>query len=299
MLSAAAWYGVARAGIGAEWGLWTALFWVVHPAFAFVAQRSGALALVILLTPVSLALLLWWRTRRRRRAALLAGVALGLLALTGLQGLLVVPIVIVAMLLAPVRRAARVRGALLLCVGFGLVLAAAAVIVRPPFQLSDVTRHVEENWRLALDSGGSGLGAAAHRELNAGPAEPAPSCARFLIWHFREHPGASLRWFAGRLWRSVYATATGTLQRPLFAMQMFFIVPAAWGCIVAFRFRPWRWTVTICCLFVAVFWLLAGLMEPLARSLTPIGGVPVLLALIGVADIYERLFGRRLTSREE
>lgn len=296
LLSAAGWYAVARAGIGAEWGLWTALFWVVHPGFALVAQHAGPLALMILLTPVSLALMLWWRARRRQRAALLAGATLGLLALTGLQGLFVTPVAIAAMLLAPLRRATRTRGALFLCVGFGLVLAAAAVAGRPRFQLSEVTRHVAECWPLSLDSGSSKLGLAAYRELTARSTEPAPSCARFLLRQFRESPGESLHWLGERLWQSIYATTTRPLQRPLFAMQMLFIVPAAWGGIVALRHGPWRWTAMVCGLFVAVFWLLAGLMEPLARNLTPIGGIPILLALVGLADIYERLFGRRLTS---
>jgi len=294
VLSAAGWYGVARAGLGTRWGLWTALLWVVHPSFAFIAQRAGPLALVILLTPVSLGLLLWWRKRRRHRRALLAGAALGLLALTSLHGLLLAPILIVAILLAPFHRKVRARGALFLCVGFGLVMATATMVLRPPFQLSEAARHVDTCWRLSLESDHPELSATVSPEAAAvSPAEP---CACLLLQYFRESPGESLRWLAGRLWRSVYATVTGTLQRPLFAMQMFFLVPAVWGCIVALRYRPWRWTAVVCCLFAAIFWLLAGLMGPLARNLTPVGGIPVILALIGVADVYERLFGRRLTS---
>jgi len=48
-------------------------------------------------------------------------------------------------LLAPVKRSARSRGALFMAVGFGLVLAVGAVLVRPAFQLSRVAQHVQDN----------------------------------------------------------------------------------------------------------------------------------------------------------
>ena len=46
------------------WGLWTALLWVMHPSFAFVAPRPGPLALMMPLTAGALALLLCWRRSR-------------------------------------------------------------------------------------------------------------------------------------------------------------------------------------------------------------------------------------------
>jgi hypothetical protein len=296
ILSAAAWYAVARLGLGPSWGLWTALLWVVHPSFAFLAQREDALALLMLLTPLSLALLLWWRRSRRPIAALLAGMSLGLLALSGLQGLLAFPLALAALLVAPVKSLARLAGILLVGLGFGLVLATASTVVWPSFHLSDVIARLRERGLVIMDDGDSPLAVAARRELTTPPTAATPSPTGFLLRQFHEHPADALKWLGRRLWRATYATSNGRLQRPVFALEMIFMVPALWGVLVALRSRHWRWTALICALFAGTFWLAAGLIEPLARNLVPVGGVPILFALLGAADLYERLRARRLTA---
>ncbi len=44
---------------------------------------------------------------------------------------------------------------------------------------------------------------------------------------------------------------------------------------------------------------LAAAFEPLARNLVPAEALVIAFALIGIADIYERLFHRRLTRAAE
>ena len=110
----------------------------------------------------------------------------------------------------------------------------------------------------------------------------------------RRRPGAHLRWYAARLVATVHTTADRRFERPLLALQLMWMVPAIWGAGVAARYRPWQWLLVMAACFVLSLWLLAALLEPLARNLTPIGGFGIVFGLIGLADAYERLFGRRL-----
>lgn len=150
-------------------------------------------------------------------------------------------------------------------------------------------------WMVFDDASGSPMAAAA-RAWAPQEVKSRPPAITFAVQQFRESPAISTKWLAGRFHRSIYATSDGHTYYPLVVLHFVGLIPAIWGLWIALRYRPWRWLAVIGGLLAASHWFLTALGEPLARNLTPIGGLAVMFALVGVTDIYERLFGRRLTA---
>jgi hypothetical protein len=139
---------------------------------------------------------------------------------------------------------------------------------------------------------------AVQAQISQGNAVPAGSPALFAKGLI-DSPAASLQWFGRRTWRTFYATSAGHFQRPLFATQVAVLLPAIWGAVVCLRQPAWRWPAAASLLLVGTHWIVASIAEPLARSLAPLGGMLVIFAVVGVADAYERAFGRRLETSEK
>jgi len=357
LLSGVAWFGVARLGLGPKWGLWTGLFWVIHPSFAFLANQAEGVNLLIVIVPASWCALLAWRRSRRPRTALLFGVVSAIACFVGFQGLLMAAIAVPAMLLSTRKHGGRLGGAAATLVGLtagGVVLAAVvlapqvlriapagpeavtasedpakadrawtlpsdrlaatrlsrgdALSIRAALRLwllrAQLVQDVEQAsdrvntdlWNALDDGTGSPMAIAArNRSAQTSPADR-PSAVAFLIGQCRTAPRQCVFWFAGRFWRSIYATVDGLTHYPLVVLQFTWLAPALWGFWIALRYRPWRWLAVTAGLFVLSHWSMVALAEPLSRNLTPVGGFAVLFALVGVVDVYERLFGRRLTA---
>ncbi len=303
LLSGLAWYGAARISVGPAWGLWTGLCWVAHPSFAFLAQRPTKLTLLIALIPIVWCLLLWWNRSRRRRTAFVLGLALGLLSLASIQGVLLLPAIILAMLFGGRGGGKRCSGAALVLAGFGLLAAPSVVLMVPRLTRSvrgaeayNIKQTMEASlWNAFDDGDGSPVAEAAHVQCSSHPRGHRPSPLGFLGLQLRQSPRAVAVWFGQRLWRTLSATADGRLHRVLLVLQLLWLVPALWGYLVALGYPPWRWEAGTAGLFLAASWILAGFAEPLARNLTPVGGFGIIFAMVGVADVYERIFGRRLT----
>jgi len=303
LLSGIAWYGAARLAVGPAWGLWTGLCWVAHPGFAFLAPRPSKLALLIALIPTVWWILLWWKRSRRRVTAVLLGLTLALFSLVSIQVVLILPGLMLAMLLAPAKGGKRWPHVAWTLAGFALLLAASLVLVVPRLtQKVDGANQYKMQQQLAVhlwqafdDDDGSPVARAARLEHRLRPRENRLSPWRFLAFELWRSPPTVARWFGARMGRTLYDTADGKLRRPLLALQLLWLVPALWGYLVALRHAPWRWAAITAGLFVAVAWLFAALAEPRARNLTAVGGFGILFALVGVADLYERVFGRRLT----
>ncbi|GMU23125.1 MAG: hypothetical protein AMXMBFR13_32080 [Phycisphaerae bacterium] len=293
LLSAVGWYGAARVVLGPPWGFWTALVWVLHPAFAFLAQRPAPLSLAFLLTPFSLWALVSWRRSSRATTTWLAGVGLAAIGLVGFQGWLLLPLVLPAISVAPYSPRKRLAGVGMLLAGFVLVVGAGWwALAGTPF-IEGLPGRAAHNLRVHLDDGD--MAEAARQQLAADSERGHLAPITFLLSELRSAPADTLRWLGRRLTRTVYATSGGQLQRPLFALQVALILPALWGWIVACRHQQWRWSAVVGAMYVAVFWLIAAIGEPLARNVVPAGGILIMFALVGFADVYERLFGRSLT----
>lgn len=306
------WYTAARLALGPTWALWTGLAWAAHPSFAFLAQRPGRLTLLMALIPLVWCTLLWWERSRRAAAAAGLGLALAMLSLASIQGLLLAPILLLAVLAVHPRtsdyprngrRATRWTHLTWALAGFvlgGLFFLTVTLPWLPRNTTDTDTAHVRQRlaadmWN-ALDTGdGSAVAEAAHAVRSHNPPEDWRAPWRLLANRLRQDPLAVVTWLGDRSWRALYQTADGRLHRPLLAMQLACLLPALWGWVVALRHRPWRWMAITAGLMAAATWLVAALAEPLARNLTPVGGLMILFALIGVADLYERIFGRRLT----
>ena len=299
MLACVGWYAVGRIALGPPWGLALGMTWAAYPAYAFLAQRAEPLTVLLALLPATFAVLAYWYRRKKRpEFALAVGAAMGLLTLLLTITPLLVLVLTFIMPTGSRRRRRRYTSTLLLWVGYlGIVL---------PL------------WTLYLD--GSGRRAVLHRisadlgqrmEIGAPPGmleeirawreahpdQPSPPGGTFLLQQLLSSPGETVRWFAGRWTRTLYATADGRLQRPLFLLQVVLVLLAAYGAVVAVRYRPWKWITITGLLFLGVFWIAAAAAEPFARNMIPISGILVLLALIALADLYERTFGRRLIRR--
>lgn len=296
LFSSVFWYAAVRLAVGPGWALWTALLWVTHPAFAFLAQRPSALVLAMLFVPAVLAGLAWWRIGRMPLpAAIATGAALGCLTLNVTAGLLILPIALLAILFAGGSRRLRLVSAALIILGDLVVIILWVYFVPRSSSIAQILQGIAmDAWnRITVD--GSRLSADAQVWAAAYRGDPVPHPVRFLLAEARREPWTVVQWFAQRTWGTLYRTADGGLQRPLFFLQLCWLVPALWGYVVAVRFRPWRWMAVTASGFVAVFWMVAALAEPLARNLTPVGGIPLVLAIIALADLYERVFHRRLT----
>jgi hypothetical protein len=157
------------------------------------------------------------------------------------------------------------------------------------------TRLETDLWNEVDDASGSPMAIAARNERAQTDQARLPAC-QFLAEQFRKEPRQSALWLAGRFWRSIYATADGRTSYPVVLVHFGALIPALWGLWIAFRYRPWRWLAVTGGLFTLSQWVLAAVAEPLARNMIPVGGFSLLFALVGVTDIYERLFGRRLTA---
>lgn len=303
--SGIAWYAAARMALGPAWGFWTGLCWVAHPSFAFVAPRPSPLTLAFVMVPVVWWALLWWHRSRRRLAALLVGVTLALFLLVTIQGVILLPAIALAMLLAKAGRGRRWLATGLVLVGFAasLAISVPATVPRLVQKVEGTDRYELEQrltrqlWRALDDRDGSLIAEAAREErksLVPGTNHTPPWV--FFASEFRESPPTVARWYVARVWRTLYDTADGKLRRPLLSLQIAWLIPGLWGYVVALRYGPWRWQAVTAGLFVAVAWLLAALAEPRARNLTQVGGFGIMFALVGVADVYERVFGRRLAA---
>jgi len=146
----------------------------------------------------------------------------------------------------------------------------------------------------ALDDGdGSVIAVAAGVEAAAAPPGQRPSGVRLLVGEFRRSPVAVLGWFLSRCGRTVYATSDGLVHHPLMVLQFALLAMAMWGGRVAMGKASWQWFTLLAIVIVAVIWSLAAIAEPLARNLAPIAGLGVIFALIGIADLYERLIRQR------
>ncbi len=156
-----------------------------------------------------------------------------------------------------------------------------------------VVRLDRDLWHSLDDTSGSFMAMAARTWYSS---QSRPPALVFLVRQCRAAPRQAAFWLAERLRISVYATADGQVHYPLVILQFGCLTPALWGWWIAFRYRPWRWLAVTGGLFVLSQWVLVGVAEPLARNLVPVGGFVVLFALVGVTDVYERFFGRRLTA---
>lgn len=295
ILSSVGWYAVARLMLGPAWGLWCGAVWALHPLFAFLAQRPSALTLSLVCVPVVWALLLWWNRNRRRRVAFLAGIVAGFSVFVSMP--MAPAFVIAASVLFATGRFKRrsVQSFPLIWLGFFLPLVGVWFLLgnsdasSPLGSFStDLSRAFEDN---------TTFGRAIQVRIGPNSTPPLAELIGIIGAEFLRSPVAGARWFAVRIWQTLYATADGHFQRPLFAVQMVFLIPAVWGAAVCLRQRFWRWPAVACLILVASHWLAAAVAQPLARNVAPVGGVVVLFVLVAVADLYERAFGRRLEAR--
>lgn len=301
LASAVGWYVAVRSALGPSWAMGTGLIWVAHPAFALLAQRPGELSLLVAIIPLCWFTLIAWEHRRRWWIAVVAGGALALVASMSLQGLLLLPLVVLLMVVTSsgARRISQPASAI---AGFLLAGGLLLPVVRPVAEDESrvdgrsgfVERFQEDFWFRLDDGDGSTIAAAAH-EHYAGQSDDVRSAPwSFLVTQFRESPRNVIVWLASRWGRTLYSTLDGTHVTWLKRVQIAGLIPAVWGFVIALRHAAWRWAAVTGGLFIAVAWMLAAVAEPLARNLTPVGGLTILFALIGLADVYYRIRGRRL-----
>jgi hypothetical protein len=296
LLSTLAWYIAIRSAFGPAWGLAAALAWSAHPGFALLVQQPVPLVLEIFLVPVCLTTLFWWKSSRYRLLiAPFVGLPLALLSLVGNIGLCMVPIIVGAMCFAGKRLTIRFISAFLCLTVYVCVIALWWMSwMNEPQRVQLKYKMGYDLWSSVEISERTPMAIAADHWLAAHPQEKVPSVARFLLEQTRTSPLTIAHWLALRSLRVITATSDGRFKRPLLALQLLTILPAIWGCIVALRYPPWRWAAMVGILLITVTWLLAALAEPLARNLAPIGGMGITFAFIGIADVYERVFNRRL-----
>ncbi len=298
LLSGPAWYMAARLALGHAWGLWVGLCWVAHPAFAFLAQHPTTLVMILTFLPLAWALLVWWHRRRRRWMAALAALGLALLTSVSLLGVVLLLPSAVSML-STGRRKKKWSGAAILMVTYALAIAPLVYWFSRPASLESLRHRVTSDLWSRLDSGdGSSLSSAVQAWRVAHPGA-ALDVREFVKAEIGKSPLRVAGWFGERVWKSIHATADGRLERPLLVAQLALVLPAAWGWLVAFGFNRWRWVASTALTWSLVVWTLAALSEPLARNVVPAGGFGVMFALVGLADVYERIFGRRLTGDQK
>lgn len=299
LLSVAAWYAAARFTLGPAWALWTAMLWSVHPVFAFLAQRPTPLTLVMVLVPFTWCLLLSWSVSPRPWKALAGGAMMGLAALAGPANVLVFVLMMPLLVIAARGWARRWRGPVLMTIGFVLPVAGGLLAAHNSTRLSPAAAMQKDLWAALDTADGTPMAMAARNHLaGQGRTEPG-NPLEFLARQARTSPRSTLAWLARRAWRTLYTTSDHRFERPLLALQLVWLIPALWGTFVALRHRPWRWRTAAAICLLAVTWLASAIIEPKCRSLAPAGGVVIMLALVGVADLYERAFGRRLTEPDE
>jgi hypothetical protein len=295
MLSAIGWYAVARLFLGRAWGLWAGILWGVNPLIAFLAQRPGPLALSIVTVPFAWALILAWSRSRRRRTAFVGGLAAGLATLASAPMLLGFAFSAPLLLAVTRRRRKAWQGFALLWLGLALPLVTLVLLVRSG-AVENPLPAFADHFLASLDEGdGSAISRAMRNPIP--PNEPTGPVRLRAIAHEVAHSPAELPvWLLRRMWRTIYATSDGHFQRPLFAVQLALLVPAIWGAVVCLRQPRWRGRALASMALIAAFWLVAAIAAPFARSLSPIGGMVTIFALVAIADLYERAFGRRLSA---
>lgn len=295
MLSTVGWYAAVRGMLGAGWALWTAMLWPLHPLFAFPAQRPGGLVMPLLLVPVTWAMLVWWSRSRRRRLAFAAGLSAGVTLLATVGMGLAIMLATPFLLAANHWRRKSWQGFMLLWLGFVLPLIVAAVLVQMGVVPNPLSAFADSLLSSLETAGGSPIAGYVRDHASAEQSSAADRIA--LVWEaIRTLPAETAEWFNNRLWLAIYATSDGHFVRPLFVAQLLILVPGAWGAIVAIRQQPWRWRAAAGVTFILFAWLAVALVDPLARSLAPVGGMAVMFAVLGMADVYERAFGRRLAA---
>lgn len=297
MASVVAWYIVARLTLGAAWGMWIALLWGIHPLYAWLAQRPNALALSICAVPFAWTLLLWWGRSRRRRVAFIAGIGVGLASCA-------TPIAVAALLLPlPLLSLVNRRRGRWLS-GFGALLIGVALpITVAGFLIS--SERIKPPWPTfssdlfdALDTAdGSAIARAARLQLAGASQEPSLRAHELLWRQARLDPAGTGIWLARRFRQSIYATADGTLERSILALQVAILLPGLWGVWTGLHRADWRWATAASLVLLISFWLMCAVAEPRVRSLAPVSGVFVMFTLMGIADIYQRLFGHSLVRK--
>jgi len=209
------------------------------------------------------------------------------------MSLLLLPIV-GAMLHGAERRGKRCSGVVVMLLGFTLTAVAGLELLVDSAGRAELLQGMKADWWNSLDTGDGSTVATAARIWfsDQHPAVP----ANFLAWQWENDPLSVSLWFARRLWRTAYAMSDGRMESLLLALELVLVSLAAWGLLVASRNAVWRWLAVIGGLFVMTHWGLAAMADPLARNLTPIGGILIFLALPGVNDLYQRIVGRSLIS---
>ncbi len=299
LLSTVVWYAATRKLLGPGWAMWAAAVWSLNPLFAFVAQRSTALTLVLFAVPLTWALLLWWSRSRRRRVAFVAGLAAGLTTHTTLAMPLAFALAAILLLVSLRNGRKSWQGFGLLWLGFAVPIAISLGMI-PSGTIATPLPKFSTAVSVALDNNDGSVVARAMR-AQAVLAVEGQSGQAAERWHaawreLKRSPGELPTWLLGRAWRCLYATSDGRFQQPLFALNLAILVPAIWGALVCLHQRAWRWQAAAGIAIFSAFWLTAAIFEPLARSMAPVGCMLVVFALVAVADLYERAFGRRLKS---
>ncbi len=296
LLSAAAWYTAVYLAFGAGWAFWTAAFWVAHPLFAITAQRPGAMGLTMLAVAGSWMLLTWWARSAGLRVAFIAGLSWGLTLFTSLLPLLLAPFLLIGILFSPPVLARRLAATLLFATAFLLPAAAGWGLLRTSGQSSAFRGRLEiDLWNRIDVADGSSMSRAARAVRAArSPESPGPGPVAFLGSQVLRAPGDSAWWLARRFVLAPVSGSGAAPGGPMALLQWSALLPAAWGLLVALRLRPWRWATATGATMSLLVWGWAALVDPRARALAPVCAFAVTLAIIGMADLYERVFGRRL-----
>ncbi|HOA73952.1 MAG TPA: hypothetical protein PL151_01775 [Phycisphaerae bacterium] len=297
ILSSVGWYTVGRKFLGPAWAIACGGLWAGHPLFGFLAQRPSPLTLCLVCVPFAWAVILWWYRSGRRRVAFLAGLLAGASTFVSLAlGLAFVLSVPVLFATGRVTQRRPWPAFALIWLGFLLPMLVAAELVRHSLAANPLIEFQTDLLRV-LEDESTPVAPTLTAEVGPTGATSELSPRRVLALlsdSVKRSPFQWIGWLSGRAWRTVYATADGHFERPLFAVQMAVMLPAVWGAVVCLRQSFWRWPAIAGLILLGTHWLMAMLVEPLARSLAPAGGVIVLFALVGVVDLYERAFGRQL-----
>ncbi len=297
MAAAGFWYAVIRLYLGPAWALAAGLIWALHPLPAFLAQRPGPLTTAIFLVPAFLTSLLWWTKVTRRRTALLAGLTGGLLGLINVATLVLMPLLAAFAFLAAQRPRRAWQGVALMLASAAIPM--AVVLISSEHQgrpLPTVQMNVDL-WSALHNSHGPSIAIAARAHTEAAGAQGQGQALAWLGRQWLDRPYPTTLALLQGVWRTTYATAGGSFENILLALQVGAMVPAAWGAIVALAWPGYRRKTALLLSFAIGWWLSAALAQPLARQFIPVETVFITLAVVGLADLYERLFGRRLIAQ--
>ncbi len=297
MASTVAWYAVARTWLGRAWALWAGLLWAINPLFAFMAQRPGPLTLSLVLVPTAWWFMVRWSRSRHRRTALLAGITAGITAVATPPMLFAFAMGSPLLLASIWGRRKSLQGFLLMALGFALAPAIVSVLVQQ-HRIDNPARAYADQLLLTLD--GSDAPRITPTAARAAEAEGSMAPTRFaaLLREVARSPVQWSTWLGRRAWRTLYSTADGHFERPLFIVHLIVLLPALWGAVVCLCQPVWRWPSLAGILLLVTFWLIAAIADPLARSVAPAGGVLAIFALVAISDLYERAFDRELAATQ-